>query len=544
VSTVATTRRVDAAGLAALRSPRQDLLEEVTDDGVQFRQAVGPFRHYQRRLEVRLGDDGWADVDERTEFELAIPVWRPLFTPLVRRVLRDTDRTPRRRWWWPREVVDTDTTTLIGLLVVLSVVAGYLTSVVSQTIAFAAVEFDAGRTAQGNTLAAVRVGVVLSVLATRLADRFGRRPLIVGTAAASASLTVLGAVAPSLWVLGSAQTVARGLATALATLIVVAAAEEVPAAARALAISLLALGSALGSGMVLWVLPVADLGERGWRIVYLVPLLSLPLLAWVHRHLPETRRFTSSRHETGSVRVHRGRFALLAVAAFAAALFLSPAAQFSNEFLREERGYSALAISAFRLITSTPAGLAVMLGGALADRRGRRYLGAIGLAVGAGAVAASYHSFGAALWVWAMLGTWVLGAAAPALRVYQTELFPTRVRGRVGGWLDLIAVSGSALGLVTVGVLADRWDSLPAAVTVMLVGPLVVAVLILARFPETRAVELEDLNPPAAAGPPFGRRRRLRPAEADEPPPQDADGRPPAEGTEAPTDPPTGRRDP
>lgn len=504
----------DGDTLAVLRAPRRDLLVEQTDDGVHFRQVEGPFRSYSRRLELE-GPDGGPTVIERTEFELAIPVWRPIFSPLMRRALRDLDRRPRRRWWWPREVIGERTTTLLGLLVAMSVVAGYLGTVISQTIAFAAEEFDAGRTAQGNTLAAVRIGVVLSVVVARLADRFGRRPLITATAASAAVLTILGAVAPNLWALGAAQMLSRGLTTALATLIVIAATEEVPAAARALSISLLALGAALGSGMVLWVLPVADLGPGGWRVVYLVPVAALPLVAWVHRRLPETRRFEAARHVDSDDAVDRRRFLLLGAVAFAGALFLAPASQFSNEFLRDERGYSAAAISVFRLTTSTPAGLAVLLGGIVADRRGRRYLGALGLLAGSVATAASYHSSGTALWLWALVGVWLLGVAVPALRVYQSELFPTRARGRVGGWLDLIAVSGSALGLVTTGVLADRWDSLPAAITAMLVGPLVVAVLVLACFPETRAIELEALNPADAGlararGP--ERRRRLRPA--------------------------------
>jgi MFS family permease len=495
MTTVSVQRRVDAAELERLRAPRTDLLVEHSDDGWTFTQDHGPFTRYRRTLRTGPAHGERIEVDEVVEFRLAIPVWRPLFTPLMKRALQDPDRRPRRRWWWPREVIGTDTTTLIGLLVVLSVVAGYLGTVISQTLTFAAAQFEAGRTAQGTTLAAVRIGVILSVLAARLADRYGRRPLIVWTAAASAVFTALGAVAPSLWVLGSAQTVARGLATALATLIVIAATEEVPAAARALAVSLLTLGSALGSGMVVWVLPVADLDPNGWRVIYVVPLLALPLLVWVRRSLPETRRFQASRAHRGPVQVDRSRFVLLAVAAFAAALFLSPASQFSNEFLREEREYSAATIAAFRLITSTPAGLAVLLGGILADRRGRRYLGAFGLLGGAVATALSYQTHGVALWLWAFAGVWIIGAAVPALRVYQTELFPTRARGRVGGWLDLIAVTGSAIGLVLTGVLADRWGSLSPAVAVMLVGPLVVAVLVLARFPETRAVELEDMNP-------------------------------------------------
>ena len=87
----------------------------------------------------------------------------------------------------------------------------------------------------------------------------------------------------------------------------------------------------------------------------------------------------------------------------------------------------------------------------------------------------------------------------PALGVYRPELFPTALRGRAAGLIEIITVAGSAVGLLTVGALADRWGSFGGPMAVAAVAPLVVAVLVMTRFPETAHHTLEDLNPEDAA---------------------------------------------
>ncbi|MEL7210833.1 MAG: hypothetical protein AAGK32_21795, partial [Actinomycetota bacterium] len=102
---------------------------------------------------------------------------------------------------------------------------------------------------------------------------------------------------------------------------------------------------------------------------------------------------------------------------------------------------------------------------------------------------------GIGLWLFASAGVVLGGASIPALRGYQTELFPTRARAKVGGMLDTIAVAGSATGLVIVGYLSERWDDLGNAITSLLVAPLLCVVVIVVFFPETARRELETFNP-------------------------------------------------
>ena len=497
--TVRTVHDVGEAELDGLRRARTDLLKERQVGPDRWEQEVGPFGSYTRSLKVGQSPAGQGPgrttVTEQTDFRLAVRVWSPLLWPLMKRALRSTDRSTRRRWWWPTEVVSEQSATLISLLTVLSIVAAYLGVVISQTISFASAQFGSEDSAQANTLAAVRIGVLLSFLIVPRADRLGRRPMIVGLAVAAIGFTVLGSLAPSLLVLGVTQAIARGLTTGLLTLLFLAATEEVPASARAFTISIMTMCAALGAGMVVWVLPLADVGPGGWRVVYVVPLLFLPVVWWVGRLLPETRRFVATQAQTTASPIDWRRFAAIGAISFLIAIFASPASQLRNEFLNDDLGYDAAAVSLFQLVISAPAGTAIFISGIMADRIGRRLIGSIGVGLGAIMVAVSYQFTGVGLWIAASAGIVLTGAAVPALRGYSTELFPTRSRARVGGMLDVVAVAGSAFGLVTVGYLAGRWDDLGLAISAMVFGPLIAAVLVVILLPETARVELEVFNP-------------------------------------------------
>lgn len=486
---------VDGAGLEALQRPRTDLVTERPDGPDAFEAEVGPFDRYRRTLSVASDGPDRYRVTESTDFRLAVPLWRPLLTPLMRRALAEDDRRPRSRWWWPAEVVPETTSRLVSAICVISVLAGYLGVVIGQTITFATEDFGNTDSEQANALAAVRIGVLLSLIFVPLADRYGRRAVILVFALTAITFTALGALATDLLTLGLAQTVARGLTTGLFTLIVLAATEEVPAAARAFTISLMTVSAALGAGMVIWVLPVADLGPGFWRVVYVVPLLAVPVVWWISQHLPETRRFTVADASESPAPIKLRRLGLVGFAAFATALFASPASQLRNEFLRDELEFSASAISLFQLVISAPAGIAIVIAGIAADRIGRRWIGSIAIGIGAILTALSFQIGGAGLWITASLGVVLGGMSVPAMRGYQTELFPTRARAKVGGMIDTIAVAGSAVGLVTVGYLSERWDSLGDAIAVMLFGPLLVVVVIIVFFPETARRELEEFNP-------------------------------------------------
>jgi hypothetical protein len=59
----------------------------------------------------------------------------------------------------------------------------------------------------------------------------------------------------------------------------------------------------------------------------------------------------------------------------------------------------------------------------------------------------------------------------------------------------ITALGGSAVGLVLAGHLADGFGRIGPAMAVLTVGPALVAILVIAFYPETAGQELEELNP-------------------------------------------------
>ena len=494
---VVTEAVVDAATLAAAQQPRSGfVLERAAGDGV-FDLEEGPFRSYRRTIEVDPRADG-GHVRQTVDFKLNVPYFGFLFLVPVRRAMgRIGAEAAGPEWWAPPARFDARAAGAVGTLAAVMVLAGYLAAVFTETVAFAGDEFHAGNGAQGAAGAIVRTGGILALLLAASADRRGRRRTLLLCTGAGCLLAATGAAAPSLAWLAASQTVARAFAVAIVLLTAIVAVEEMPAGARAYATGLITMAFALGSGLCSIGLVFADLGTRGWRLLYLLPLLGLLLIRDVARRLPETRRYLAraTARVTPSIRGHVGRLALLAGSLLLVNLFNAPDSQFSVRYLRDHLDYSGARIALLTVGTGTPAALGVLVGGRLADVRGRRLVAAV--AIGASTILGLffYVSRGWSVWAWAFLSSIVGAASVPALAVYGPELFPTGLRGKANGIISVTGLAGSAIGLAVVGVLADAFGSIAPAMAVAAAGPLLLAALILVAYPETAGMELETLNP-------------------------------------------------
>jgi MFS family permease len=508
-------RSLDEVQLAQRRTPREDIVGErlAEDSGpstgpdsdgngqqaptIRFVQADGPFQRYERCIDVGgrdPRDPTRREVHEVIDFELPPGTWRFLIHRAVARTLRRPPRAGKMPWWAPSQRPDPRAATVLGLLATLSLTLGYLATLLGRTMTFAADEFDASKTAQSVVLSTARIGAILAIVLTALADRKGRRLLLLTSLLICIGSTALGSLTPNLAGLALSQAVNRGALAAGGVLLVIIVAEEMPAGARAYAVSLLAMTTALGAGMALWILPLADLGTRAWRILYAAPVLMIPVVVHFARLLPETRRYVRP-HTQLSITKRASQLWLLATAMFLYNIFNGPIPQFQNDFLHDERGFSAGAISLFVLLTSTPGGIGIIVGGRLADTIGRRTVAVVALVGGTILVASQFALSGPPMWIAATLGTIVSAAVVPSVMVYWPELFPTSLRGQANGVVSTTAMAGSVVGLLAMGTLADAFGSFAPTMPVVAIGPMLMAVLIVARFPETAHRELEDINP-------------------------------------------------
>ncbi|CAN5611405.1 hypothetical protein BH10ACT3_BH10ACT3_14300 [soil metagenome] len=500
----------------------------------------GPFREYHRTVSWTEFVDGPAHssgtrsfhVDQTLQYRLAIPYWFWLFALPVRRTLPNGLAPGRKPWWSTPDRLSPQQSTMVAAVSLFNLVGGLLYGLLTQFLTFVAGDLgDGSRSEQTTLLAVVRVGIVVTMLVMVFADRVGRRRIAIFAFTTSAALTLVTALAPSLLVVGGLQFVSRNLAIAGLLCVDTIAVEEMPPGSRAMVAGLGTLAYGLGAGIIVMTLPLADLGDWGWRLTFVVAGLSLPIIWHAKRHLPESMRFERlARARAGDVvvddqdsavlaaigadlaveslapleatvppagapessRVNVWRFVLIAAVFFLLNVFLAPASQLQNDYLRTEVGFSGLMITIFVLATSTPGGMGVLLGGRVADIRGRRAAIIPGM-LAIGIFNAIFFSVvGVPMWIASLLGSLIGGMAAPALGVIAPELFPTAHRGAVRGAVAAIAVGGSVTGLLVSGRMIDN-HGYGIAFTLLAIAPVVGAIVAFA-IPETRGRELEDIN--------------------------------------------------
>jgi MFS family permease len=506
---VGITRVLAAADAARYLRPRDDLLVRERPDAqpasaceARFEGDDGPFRAWHRTVRVRELDAGRSEVSEEVHFRLVLGVWSVLFTPLVRRAVRGpwAAERDRRPWWSPPDRLGRRAARAVASCATLAVVGGFLGGLLGTTLTYVGSELHAGVREQSTVLAVVRIGAVLTIAGMALADRLGRIRLIRLTFLAAAVAAGVGAVAPGLVVVTGAQLVCRGAIAVGVLLLAVVVAEEVPAGSRAFTLGLVTMAGGLGVGIVIWMVPVADAAPWGWRIVWGLGVLTIPVTLAVLARVPEPRRWLRTEAPKpaapgateGSVRARR------AVAAGAMVLlinlFVAPVSQLQNEYLRTERHYDGLLLVLFLIGTNTWAGIGVVLGGRVADRRSRHLVAMVGLAGLAAGNAVMFATNGWVMWVGSLVGSTIGAATIPSIGVLGPELFPTRRRATANGWIAAAGVGGGAAGLALAGWLIDRSGYGPAFGWLTL-APLGVA-LVMWLLPETARFELEELNAP------------------------------------------------
>jgi MFS family permease len=517
---------LDLADLAAVIEARQGVVLEGRDDMIatpadstlaagspsspptearfEFHQIEGPLRAYRRSVTVSpTAEASRRSVTQVVDFDVGIPWVSWLFAWPLRRVLGAATVRPAASampWWAPPARLTRRAAVSLATLCALSVLAGYVTDLLPDTMTYAAAQFHVGKTGQGVSLGVVQSGAIIALGLLVVADRRGRRSLILASGAAALLLSAAGAVTPSLSTLTASQVAASACVTAMSVALGVTAIEEMPAGGRAWGIGVIGMSYGLGSGVTLLALPLAGVTSGGWRALFALSLLGLPWLARCAHTLTESQRFENRqpRHQEATPTkrlspLYRRRLVVLGAGALLLALFTAPAGQFENEYLRTQRHYSALSISALEQVVGTLGGLGTIVGSRLADRRGRRPVAAVTLAVGSATALAVYFSGGALLWVAATASSWCSYAVAPVLGVYGGELFPTSIRGRAGGVLTIVASAGGLIGLVLTGVLSSAIGTIGPALAVLAVSQVALVALVLRAYPETAGVELEDL---------------------------------------------------
>ena len=140
-------------------------------------------------------------------------------------------------------------------------------------------------------MALIRLGALGSVVTLRLADRWGRQPVLLISVLVFTVLTGATAAATGLVVFVVLQVLARVFLSTEETLASVVFTKELRPEHRSAGIGMLGILSTAGFGLVALLLLAVDSTPLGWRLFYVVALIPLAVVVFLRRHLEETRAF-------------------------------------------------------------------------------------------------------------------------------------------------------------------------------------------------------------------------------------------------------------
>jgi MFS family permease len=356
----------------------------------------------------------------------------------------------------------------------------------------------------GVGLAVLRIASLGGLPLSGLADRVGRRSMLVATCTLGLVFTTLAAFSPGYWWFVVIFALGRPLLSATNAIAQVVAAEETASSDRAKAIALIAAGYGVGSGLTAVIDGVwkNSLGFRGLFALAVVPLAAI---FFIRRWLVEPGRFAIAAAAVahpvpvfGAIRpLYRGRLLTVASIVFAVAMVAGPANSFLFVYAHNVLGVSGDQTAAMVTVAAAFGLSGLLLGRVLADRVGRRLTGAVALTAVALTGILTYSGSRTGLFVGFELAVLSASTFAPAAGALVNELFPTAVRASVAGWNVAASVAGAVVGLLAFGAIADVGDrfAFGAAVTFL---PAVLATGLFALLPETRGREPEDLWPDVA----------------------------------------------
>jgi MFS family permease len=358
----------------------------------------------------------------------------------------------------------------------------------------------------GSLFALLRFGTLFSLGLAVLADRMGRRRLLILSVAGCALCNIATAFAQTGLMLAWMQFGARFFLGAQMLLAGVVVSEELSAENRGWGLGILVAVGGMGGALTLLVYAFVDVMPYGWRSLFMIGGFGLLVVPWLWRSLQETQRF-SAQQEAGEAagpawgplrdiaRLHGSRLVALVAVILPMTVILEPGSVFVSKHLQDGLGYGPEHVALFMAVCGAAAPVGNMLSGSVSDRFGRKPV-TIGMSLlMCAAIAVFYNgtglfavAIGLALLFMALGGLMVLHTAL------ATELFPTAFRSTAAGVREAVGTIGASLGLWIVSVLYAVTESHPASITwLLIVTP--ISPLVLLFIPETANRELEEIAP-------------------------------------------------
>ena len=405
----------------------------------------------------------------------------------------------------PRERLTGRQIALIAMLAPVVMFEGFDISLSSVVLPYLAKDYGAAPDLLGRALAVVATGAIVACFVIRLADSFGRRPILLLSSAGFALASLATVATTSVTGYAVVQFVARVLLVTQIAISYLIVSETLPPHLRGRVNGLLGSLGSLGAALPFLLLASAIESPLGWRLLFAIgagPLLIVPLMLW---KLPETPLWLATRGKSVSrssllaelrnlwAPALRRRFLAMSTLWFLVNFASANAALFFTLYVMRERGWPASDLALLAPFGLAGAFAGSVVTGLMLDAIGRRYTIAVlmGLLGGLTAVAYQAHnwwSIGAAfVGIQIVLGVWI------AAYTVNSELFPTELRAAANGWCNnLIGRWGFVIAPWLSGALAEATGGVGGANAALGMLALLAVPLALFVLPETRGIRLGD----------------------------------------------------
>jgi MFS family permease len=377
---------------------------------------------------------------------------------------------------------------------------------------------DHVRFAVGSALGSTLMGWAIGgIIGSVMADRIGRKKMLIITVSGYCTLTALTALSNSVTMLivlrfltgmflGSEWSAGAALVS-----------ETWPASARAKALGIMQSGYGFGFllAAVVWLVLQPFVGPEGWRWMFIAGVLPAFLLIYIRRSVPEsqlwleatrddavpnerrtskqTQHFSMSR---GNARMLTNAFALLMMAIVSVAVFYGISALIGPYIggIASQRGLARASWASISAIVYNGGSICgYIAGGFLADAIGRKpymYVMFVGAILSGVLVYLAPQSPPGALASIFVLGAFTLGVFS-WMPIYLPELFPTKIRSTASGIIfNLARLVAFPIPILTAHLFSAFGGFRPTVLSLTLLY--IIGIVALSTLPETKGKPLPN----------------------------------------------------
>lgn len=371
-------------------------------------------------------------------------------------------------------------------------------------------EFQADSQTLGLAISIISIGTIAAFLPVRLADKYGRRPVLLLVVSGYTLFTVATIFCTNIYNFVVLQFIARMFMVAEVGIGSIMLTEEMPARYRGRTISLMVGAGLVGGTIAALVFPFLIKTPLGWRMLYLLGGILLPLLLLYWNRIQETRRWLDQHSREGKEKkslsqemretlvifqpqYRRSLFAGTSIW-FLTNFWSSAALFFFTYYVMQERGWTPELVGKVLPVASLLGISGYVLSGPLLDFLGRRMTACLYFSLGGISAAICFQAETpwviavAYVFVVAMNAVWAIAATI------TSEIFPTAIRATGNAVVNnLLGRTGMVIAPALVGILSKALGSVGDAITILVLCNFLGIPVIVFLLSETKGRILEEI---------------------------------------------------